>query len=281
MSGPFGLLRQIGRQQWLPGRFRLVNRFANHATLGTTPFECEFFGRRYAGDLSNYIDWQVYFFGAYSRNELDLLQDLQRAKARACVFYDIGANVGHHTLFLSGFAAQVISFEPMPQNREWLERKVRDNDLQNVRIETVALSDSAGAARMSIPVASNHGGARISDSGIEVQRERADELIDREALPLPDVIKMDVEGHESGVLRGMRNTLVRARPAILMEISGENRSGFVDEAGLRATLYPDHRLYSLGWRDGSYALQPFDIRSDMVVCLPEELVRTWPVTARL
>lgn len=50
-----------------------------------------------------------------------------------------------------------------------------------------------------------------------------DSLREREAVPAPDVVKPDVEGSEVDVLRGMRRTLERDRPAVICELHETNR----------------------------------------------------------
>ena len=93
----YKLLQIIGRQHSIPrGRERLVRAFADPDTIKSAPFVVEFFGNKYRGNLNSFIDWSMYFFGAYSRNELFLLQEavanLQEAGRDVC-FTNVGANV--------------------------------------------------------------------------------------------------------------------------------------------------------------------------------------------
>src|ERR1039457_5222139 len=87
-------LRLLGCSDWLPfgARNRLVSFFCRAEYSSSLPFEVDFFGFRYPGDLSCYLDWYVYFFGVYEKTTLFFLRDLLREK-RGEVFVDIGANV--------------------------------------------------------------------------------------------------------------------------------------------------------------------------------------------
>ena len=95
------LLRIFSRLDWISRRIRGVT--LKHLLKGipvsfSHRFTCNFFGMKYSGNLNSYIDWCVFFFGAYEKQELLLLKDLLRKRDNPTVL-DIGANVGHHSLF--------------------------------------------------------------------------------------------------------------------------------------------------------------------------------------
>ena len=97
-------LRWFGRQTWIPrGRDRILRMALSPETCQPYSFEVDFFGLRYRGDLSQYIDWLVFMYGSYAYWELNLLEAISEElrKAQSTVnFFDVGANVGHHTLFM-------------------------------------------------------------------------------------------------------------------------------------------------------------------------------------
>ena len=95
------LLSAICRQNWIRTglRYRLLRKFAHWSNLDAIPFECDFYGHRYAGELSRHIDWHVYVFGAYELPELQLLSRIA-AESGSGVLLDIGGNVGQHSLYL-------------------------------------------------------------------------------------------------------------------------------------------------------------------------------------
>lgn len=272
-------MRILGRQGWIPGRGRLLSSIAGPGKLTPTPFNVDFFGLRFAGNTASLIDWSVFFLGAYSREELDLLGDLvprfRRARGSAN-FYDVGANVGNHTLYMSQRADLVAAFEPYPPNRQRLVGHVESNGLKNVMVFADALGNRNGEAAVAVYDGDNHGGAGIVVRGGEtVSIRRGDDLAREAGLPRMDILKIDVEGYESEVLAGFRETILRDRPAILLELLGENRSGFKNTEGLVAAVYPRYRLYSVRRRrvalGKSYRLEPFVANAAEVLCLPEEL----------
>ena len=131
------------------------------------------------------------------------------------VAYDIGANAGFFTLLMSravGPTGHVHAFEPVPENLTLLERHLALNAIQNVTVHPVAVSDQAGTVQFAR--GGNLAQGRIDDTGELTVRSVA---IDDLKLPLPRVIKMDIEGGESLALCGMTGTLKAARPLLLIE----------------------------------------------------------------
>ena len=134
---------------------------------------------------------------------------------------DVGANAGNHTVYFAAHSpqAQVYSIEPYPPNYALLMENVRRNRLE-ARVTTfpVALGEARGTARMSVEQEGNLGTAGISENGeIPVQLVPFDEL----GIPKADFLKIDVEGFELSVLKGMRRWLRDASPLIWVETSAE------------------------------------------------------------
>jgi hypothetical protein len=74
-----------------------------------------------------------------------------------------------------------------------------------------------------------------------------DGLFETEALPVPDVVKIDVEGHEERVLAGMGTLMERARPALVVELDAARRDRLTPrvealEAHLHDIGYETRRL---------------------------------------
>ena len=110
---------------------QILRAFSHPNGQKPQPFEVDFFGLSYSGSLANFIDWTVYYYGAFSANELRLLAALAaalRAQGKPVNFYDVGANIGHHTLFMSADADHVFSFEPFAVVRNEMERKLKHTE---------------------------------------------------------------------------------------------------------------------------------------------------------
>jgi FkbM family methyltransferase len=270
------LLRVLGRGPQFRGKDRILRAFANPDTHPPVSFEVDFFGHRYTGDLSSYIDWWVFYYGAYSPDELAFLHaaaSALRHSRQSLTFFDVGANVGHHALFMSSLVDYVHAFEPYAVVGEKLQDKVVNNGLTNISLHALALGEADGLVRFSPPAGGNLGTGHLrADGAIEVPLRRGDALLDELRLPRIDILKVDVEGHEAAVFRGLSARLKRDRPIILTEISGADRSGFENAASFQDALYPDHRIYRLTQAQRGCVLRGFDLASaHEVVVIPVEV----------
>jgi FkbM family methyltransferase len=145
--------------------------------------------------------------------------------------YDIGANIGYVSLSLAkrvGPGGMVIAFEPVPRNIEAFRQNIEVNGLTNVRLLEVAASTHAGDAV--IRMAENPSTASLvwhrndpSASEFHIKTVSIDELVEAGEITYPKFVKIDVEGAEGSVLRGMRRTLAAARPVLFVECSEAGR----------------------------------------------------------
>lgn len=137
---------------------------------------------------------------------------------------DIGANVGHYALRLSelvGEQGRVIAFEPVPDAFELLVANAAQAVQKNMTLINAAVSDSTFISGMVIPKNESSGLDNLylaqlsqNESGLRVLCLTVDSL----ALPHPiRFVKIDTEGHELAVLRGMRELLRRDQPVLLVE----------------------------------------------------------------
>jgi len=128
-----------------------------------------------------------------------------------CV-WDVGANIGYYTERFSKLASHVVAFEPIPENCSQINSKM----LPNVECCQTALGDVTGEAEIfvdgpfsSIAVASQNG---IPPRSVKIAR--GDDLT---RLRPPSVVKIDVEGYELEVIRGMSGVLHGVR-ALFVEV---------------------------------------------------------------
>jgi FkbM family methyltransferase len=152
---------------------------------------------------------------------------------------DIGANVGYYTTLLSrlvGPSGRVFAFEPMPQTVEILAFVLQQSGcFRNVTLLNTAVGESAGIVRFDLPVSGpglpNYFRAHMQEHGAySVYCTSIDQL----AIPKRVAfIKIDAEGAETQVLRGMRKLIERDRPIILAEGSEESLHQLTDELGYR------------------------------------------------
>lgn len=154
--------------------------------------------------------------------EADELDALLPQVADDSIVWDVGANVGIYAVLLAkqASAGRVIAFEPVPDTRQRLIGNLERNAVSNVTVEDVALSSSDGSASMSVSDDS-HGCDHISATGggLTIRTARGDDYVAASPWGDPDVIKVDIEGHEPQFLAGCREMLVRKRPLLLMEVN--------------------------------------------------------------
>lgn len=157
-----------------------------------------------------------------------------------CVL-DIGANVGDWAMPFAlrvGPSGRVLAFEPVPYLAESVAKTARVNRQDWVEVHQLALSDRDGSSDFSVE-RGNSGGSRLGQAAgdfsfISVAMRRLDSLLaERPDVDRIDFIKIDVEGHELGVLRGATATLARFRPTLVLECGQETAD---DRKALRDLL---------------------------------------------
>ncbi len=146
------------------------------------------------------------------------------------VIYDVGANVGLHTLLLSrlcGSEGKVYAFEPWPENAEKLAANLELNYIRNVEVIPWAVASRSRLAKFRAGP-DNSQGKLIDDSSqaasrgdFEVQAISLDDFVAQRGGRAPSLIKIDVEGGEGEALRGASQLLREVRPIVICEIHSE------------------------------------------------------------
>ena len=110
------------------------------------------------------------------------------------VFWDVGGYHGHYSVLAACAGATVVTFEPDTLNRRRIATNADLNDV-DLDVRPVALSDTVGEAAWGGECGSE---LAVGEGAETVETIRGDQL-DR----APDIVKVDVEGHEAAVLDGM------------------------------------------------------------------------------
>ena len=154
--------------------------------------------------------------GQYEPASVELLKRLI-SPGMKCI--DVGAHIGFYTCLVAsivGETGKVYAFEPMPSHYDLLLKNIQENHFQRiVQAFNVVCSDVNGNVNVSkisnMFVVGHNGGSEQAT----VEAVRLDDLIEDTI----DFVKIDVEGHEPSVIRGMTSILSRDRPIILSEIN--------------------------------------------------------------
>jgi FkbM family methyltransferase len=165
---------------------------------------------------------------------------------------DVGANIGYFTIVgarATGPAGHVEAFEPVPEIRRALGANLQLNAITNVTVHDQALSDRTGTTHFYLAPQedSGLGSLRQLDNGvtIDVQQVSFDDWWQQRSRVA--VIKIDVEGGELLVLRGMKQCLQRDRPDILLEVTDSYLHGLGTSADelIELLLAADYRVYEV------------------------------------
>lgn len=231
-SGLF-LVRYITKFKLLPFslRFRLARIWLKPSPNNHDQFCVDFYTYKYTGRLSNYIDWSVFFFGAYEQEDLDIcIRLIKKLKLhrQVCTVYDIGANIGHHALAFAANADLVYAFEPFEPVMNQIEDKIKKNTINNIVIYPLGLSSESTDLTFVPPDQNNLGTGFFNPRSINLDSEpgmlklkvvEGDSWVLSNKLNLPDFVKIDVEGFEPYTLIGLKNTLSASQPILMVELS--------------------------------------------------------------
>jgi len=174
------------------------------------------------------LDPQAYSDFITGVYELGTVRALRKYVREGDFCLDIGANLGYFSILMShlvGPRGKVEAFEPMPGTAAVLRENIRIKSAENVSVVEAAVSDKPGnldllsESSQRFPKNASLVGYRMSG---EVEHTSVPAItLDKyfEGLErLPNLLKIDVEGGEQGVLEGARNMLTRGGPLLIVEI---------------------------------------------------------------
>ncbi|HXW03950.1 MAG TPA: FkbM family methyltransferase [Vicinamibacterales bacterium] len=229
------------------GRYRAANalaRFSRRPFLSALPPELG--GASFVCDLSDSIAREVCFTGRYEPQETQLAVHLLEPGMQVI---DAGANWGYFSLVaahLVGPTGRVLALEPHPALHAALSANVRRNGLTQVSCLRLGAADVEGAAGFC--AFAQHGGnsglSRLASSGERVDFQSPvqtiDAVADRAALDAVHLVKIDVEGAELQVLRGMADGLGRRRYRVVLLECHPGTAGPGGSVDVCARLLLDH-----------------------------------------
>jgi FkbM family methyltransferase len=162
----------------------------------------------------------IHLDGQYERDELAILSRQvfpKIAPGAACV--DVGANIGNHTLHFARHFACVIAFEPHPR----IFRLLAFNAELAPNITALNLGASSASGQVDVEegrlnLAASGIGRAGGGASVAFELARIDDVPDVQALDHIAFMKFDVEGHERQALEGARNTILRHKPLIALEV---------------------------------------------------------------
>lgn len=168
--------------------------------------------------------------GLINYEPISLSAALALAEVNKDVFIDIGANIGVYALCVSSLRKFSYAFEPFPEASEVLQNTVDKYKLP-IHVFTQAVSSELGESTLYLSDKSDMSNSlnsayRKHKGEIQVRVTTIDNICD---TIRPGLIKIDAETAEKNILIGARNTIVRDRPYLLLEVLREDLEHFTME----------------------------------------------------
>lgn len=173
-----------------------------------------------------YIGQSIEKYGEFSELESKLFEQICKDKD---IVFEVGANIGAHTVNLSKFVRNgfVFAFEPQRIVFQNLCANLAINSISNVFAFQEAVSDENG--RILIPECdftktNNFGGINIENTklGTSVNKIKLDNFVDK--IDRLKFLKVDVEGMEIGVIKGSKELIKKFKPIIYIENDRQQHS---------------------------------------------------------
>ena len=228
-----------------------VARTAGYKLLGRRFALCRVYDYKLWVDLEDRgISRTLMLFG---ERELEHKAMLERIVQPGMRVFDIGANIGYYAIMesqLTGPSGQVVAIEPSPENVALLRRNLQYNATNNVVVREGAVSDSIGDRELHLSAQSNlntfhdvgSGAVHLAGKTVSVQLKTVPALAAE--FGQPDILRMDVEGHEVEVIGGLLEAAEsgKTRPMIIFET---HLSRYTDDHDFEPVL---RRLFAAGYQ---------------------------------
>ncbi len=209
-------------------------------SLVLTLFRRNFVLKKISRKLNGLIFEFDFFIDIYTVNnylgtfQSDIINILLKYLKKGDIFFDVGANIGYITTVAAGIVGKkgkVYSFEPIPLYFKRLQNVAILNKEYNINNYNFALGDTIGVAEINLPKEKNIGHNSMVPGMIKKQEiketikinmRRLDNFILNENIEKIALIKIDVEGFEFPVLRGLTTFFehsIENLPPIIVEIT--------------------------------------------------------------
>lgn len=185
-----------------------------------------------------------------ARKEPETLRWIESFREGA-VFFDIGANIGVFSIYAAARRnCDVYAFEPEAKNYACLNRNILLNALgRRVKALNLGLHDKTGVEFLNLHDLASGAALHALGEPVDWRKERftprfeqavlaltLDELIERFSLPLPEHVKLDVDGNEERIIRGAPRTFSNpAMNSLLIELNENDKPliGRIESYGLK------------------------------------------------
>jgi FkbM family methyltransferase len=255
MSIRVGLLRALYACPRFKGRDRLIGLIAS--TFSERPRETASGYKMYL-DPAEYFQLELLVLGPQEPLTLGLIDQLIH---EGDAIIDVGAHVGTHALRAaraSGPLGRVYTFDPQPSNIDLVCRNANANNLQNIVAVCAAVGARNGFVRLNLQRESDR--ARLSlrlhnpnnlPVRFEVPIRRLDSFMVANSIDEVALLKIDTEGYELEVLRGLGEQITNCRNIVFEMLEGDSEDERMAVCDLlSAAGFELHRVDGVAWRIG-------------------------------
>ncbi|MDX6689337.1 MAG: hypothetical protein QOG15_794 [Solirubrobacteraceae bacterium] len=176
--------------------------------------------------------WSAQAYGTLSGDHEPMVSEaLRRTLPDGGVFIDVGANAGFTSMLaarLVGSHGTVVAIDPQAECAAAVRAHAALNGFSHVHVVEAAAAAVSGEAEIIVVKDSlwtrlaTVGGHELEQRREVVRTVSLDDLVSSGEAPIPDVVKIDVEGAELDVIAGMAELLLEARPVVVCEMHGTN-----------------------------------------------------------
>ena len=256
---PFSYVRYHGLLRSLSYLPRFAS-FYGHRAIGRQEYVLRKVNKSYKmllGVKDEGISKELYVYG---KREHDQVAIVREALKDGMKVLDIGANIGYYALLeasMVGDRGKVFAFEPHPDNFKTLVKNVEANNFSGrIELNPMGVSDKDGRLNFFVAKKSNQhtlNPERRREEGRDDSFKDTIEIGVRDITRILketrriDFIRMDIEGHEIEVLRGLFRAsryLPRPMPAVLFETHFRTYDGAERNEGIKTAL---EKLFSIGY----------------------------------
>lgn len=156
---------------------------------------------------------------------------LSKSLKSGMVCLDIGSNIGYYTCLESlivGNSGKIIAIEPSPINFKYLQKNVELQESKNIELHNFACGNREGKIDFLVSNRSNWSRVASDDlidappdaiiEKISIEIKKLDLFLQEKNLEKLDFVRMDVEGYESNILKGLEDTLRIFKPSLQIEV---------------------------------------------------------------
>lgn len=192
-----------------------------------------------------------------------ILKVVRELGSKRVTILDVGANYGFLSLALYANLIErpvIVAFEPHPEVFEALTENIIQNDFRGIKAENIAVGHDDEMIRINLygQTCNVHRIHGLPNSEKFVQQVSLDNYLASKNL-VPNIIKIDVDGYELSVLRGMTETIVKHNPVIVIETNN-------DPAVLEWTKLMGYRLLNMQLTEFENEIPP------NIFCIPRSRV---------